>query len=552
MIIKDANDLKEMKTLFCNAKVYLGEGRFAEAVLVDGEDIAAVGTYSELSAAPDTKLVDCGGRTIIPGFNDSHCHLLSVGEQMNRPHITNIRSIDAMVEVCRQFIVDHPEVKSTGLHGFGWNQDLFTEGEKRIPNRHDLDRISTVFPVVLERTCGHILTCNTKAIEMLGLDATTPDLEDGSFWREEDGYPSGVFAENACNLPIGLIPELTESQLKSNFLSAMRYASSLGVTSVQSNDLSINKDLHEMISRVIDDVYESEETTLRYRHQICYLSPEEIKESAENGIFSKYGQLQHGRKLAVGPLKLFKDGSLGARTALMRKEYADDPGNFGMECLSEELMDSLVQTADELGIQVVTHVIGDGAVEGTTASYEKVIGKGPNKNRHALIHCQITDMPLMERIRRSDIRIFYQPIFLNYDLHVAGQRVGERLASTSYAFGTAIRNGSHVSFGTDSPVEDIDPFAGVFSAVTRKDLSCFPEGGFYPNECISVEEAIDAYTIGSAEAEFAENWKGRIAPGYVADMVILDKDIFTVPHDEIKDIRPVCTILGGKIVYGSI
>jgi predicted amidohydrolase YtcJ len=126
------------------------------------------------------------------------------------------------------------------------------------------------------------------------------------------------------------------------------------------------------------------------------------------------------------------------------------------------------------------------------------------------------------------------------------------MASTSYAFGTAIRNGSHVSFGTDSPVEDIDPFAGIFSAVTRKDLSCFPEGGFCPGECVTVEQAVDAYTIGSAEAEFAENWKGRIAPGYVADMVILDRDIFTVPHDEIKDIRPVCTIFDGKQVYGTI
>ena len=541
-----------MSTIYFNAKVYLGEGQFAEAVLVNGTDIEAVGTFKELSAlSEDAKRVDCGGRTMIPGFNDSHCHLLMVGEMVNRPHITNIKSIDAMVEVCRQFAEDHPNVKSEGLHGFGWNQDLFTEGEKRIPTRHDLDRISTEFPVILERTCGHILTCNTKAIEMLGLDENSPDLKDGSFWREENGYPSGVFAENGCYLPLNLIPESSEEQLKENFLAAMKYATSLGVTSVQSNDLSSNKDPNGIISKVIDDVYENEETTLRYRYQICYYTPEEIRESARSGMFSRYGQLLHGRQVTVGPLKLIKDGSLGARTALMRNEYADDPGNFGMDCMSPELMDSLVKAADELGIQAVTHVIGDGAVEETVASYEKVIGNGPNKNRHALIHCQITDAALMERIRRSHIHIFYQPIFLNYDLHVVASRVGEELASTSYAFGTAIRNGSFVSFGTDSPVEDINPFYGVFSAVTRKDLDLFPEGGFCPGECITVEQAVDAYTIGSAEAEFAESWKGRIAPGYVADMVILDRDIFTVPHDEIKDIRPVCTIFNGKAVYGS-
>jgi predicted amidohydrolase YtcJ len=542
-----------MKTLFFNAKVYLGEGRFASAVLVNGTDIEAVGTEEELLALSEgAEKINCEGRTVIPGFNDSHCHLLSVGAMVNRPHITNIRSIDAMVEVCRQYIEEHPSVRSEGLHGFGWNQDLFTEGEKRIPTRHDLDRISTEFPVVLERTCGHILSCNTKAIEMLGLDADSPDLEDGSFWREEDGYPSGVFAENGCYLPLKLMAEESEEQLRENFLAAMRYASSLGVTSVQSNDLSVNKDPKGLISKVIDDIYENEDTSLRYRYQICCYTPEEIRESAKSGMFSKYGELLHGRRVTVGPLKLFKDGSLGARTALMRNEYADDPGNFGMDCMSPEVMDSLVSAADELGIQVVTHVIGDGAVEGTVESYEKVIGQGPNKNRHALIHCQITDAPLMERIRRSDIRIFYQPIFLNYDLHVVASRVGDAMASTSYAFGTAVRNGSHVSFGTDSPVEDINPFDGVFSAVTRKDLSCFPDGGFYPEECITVEQAVDAYTIGSAEAEFAESWKGRIAPGYVADMVILDRDIFTVPHDEIKDIRPVCTIFNGKIVYSLI
>ena len=540
-----------MKTLYFNAKVYMGEGQFAESVLVNGSEIEAVGTAGELFES-DAKRVDCGGRTIIPGFNDSHCHLLAVGEMVNMPQIGNIKSIDAMVEVCRQFIEEHPNVKSEGLHGFGWNQDLFTEGEKRIPTRQDLDRISTKFPVVLERTCGHILSCNTKAIEMLGLDENSPDLTDGSFWREESGYPSGVFTENGCYLPIGLIPRQTEAQMKENFLAAMSYATSLGVTSVQSNDLSVNKDPDGIISKVIDEIYENGETTLRYRYQICCTTPEEIRASAVKGMFSKYGQLLYGRQVTVGPLKLFKDGSLGARTALMRKEYADDPGNTGMDCMAAEVMDGLVSTADELGIQVVTHVIGDGAVEGTVESYEKVIKGGHNKNRHALIHCQITDMKLLERIRESDIHIFYQPIFLNYDLHVVSSRVGDGMASTSYAFGTAIRNGSHVSFGTDSPVEDINPFYGVFSAVTRKDLNCFPEGGFCPNECVSVEQAVDAYTIGSAEAEFAESWKGRIAPGYVADMVILNKDIFTVPHDEIKDIRPVCTIYNGITVYGSI
>ncbi len=538
-----------MRTFYYNAKVYLSKGHFADAMIVDGSDIESVGTFEGLEhEAQGAVRVDCEGRTIVPGFNDSHCHVKMVGEAMSRPQIMNIKSIDAIVELCRQFAEDHPNVRTDGLAGFGWNQDLFTEGEKRVPNRHDLDRISTEFPVVLERACGHILTCNTKAIELLGLDENSPDLTEGSFWREENGYPSGVFAEAGGDLPRSLIAAPDFAKTRANFKNALDYASSLGITSVQSNDLTVGKN-DDMTFGALADIYEKGEGKVRYHCQICCDTPEDLKRSVGSGLFSKYAQPLYDRMLSVGQLKLFKDGSLGARTALMRKDYEDDPGNRGMDCLDADAMYELVKTADSYGIQTVTHVIGDGAVEGVVECYEKVLDGRPNINRHGLIHCQITDKALMERIKASDIRVFYQPIFLHYDLHVVEDRVGKETASTSYAFGTAIRSGIHTSFGTDSPVEDINPYDGIYCAVTRSDLTGFPEGGFYPQERITVEEAVDAYTIGGAEAQFAERWKGRIAPGYVADFVILDRDIFTVPAEEIRKVRPVCTVLGGETVY---
>ena len=219
--------------------------------------------------------------------------------------------------------------------------------------------------------------------------------------------------------------------------------------------------------------------------------------------------------------------------------------------MSGGVMLELVRLADENGIQAVTHVIGDKAIEETLKCYEAVLHDGKDKNplRHGLVHCQITDMPLLERIVRDDVIAMYQPIFLDYDMHAVIPRCGEELSSTSYAFGTMARLGAHVSYGTDSPVEDCDPFANIYAAVTRKDRHGYPEGGFFPNERVDIYTAIDAYTSGSAYAQFMESSKGRLKTGYAADLVMLDKDIFTIDPMEIPSVRPVLTMVGGRIVY---
>ncbi|MDY5211727.1 amino acid permease [Intestinibacter sp.] len=208
-----------------------------------------------------------------------------------------------------------------------------------------------------------------------------------------------------------------------------------------------------------------------------------------------------------------------------------------------------VMGISDAGIQVATHVIGDGAVEKTIDSYEKTFGKEGNKLRHTLVHCQITDRALLERIAKLGIVVSYQPIFLDYDMHIVEKRCGKELASTSYAFKTLGDLGAKIAYGTDCPVEDCNPFPNIYSAVTRKDSKGFPEGGFYPEECVDVYTAVDAYTEGSAYMEFMEGKKGRIKPGQLADIVVLDKDIFTCDPMEIKDILPVMTMVDGKIVY---
>lgn len=538
-----------MKKVLHNAKVYVEKGVYAQAVLVEDGLIAKVGTDEEVlkAAGNDAEITDCGGKTLIPGLNDSHLHFMQTGEVMNQAQIDGVSSIDEMIEICKGFAEQHPEQVKTGLHAIGWNQDLFTDSD-RLPDRHDLDKISTEFPIVLERVCGHIVSTNTKLIEMLGIDGNSPQFPDGDFLIGEDGYPNGIFTANACNIAKAIVPDFTMEERRKILIDTMKDAVAHGLTSVQSNDVGTTFMDGPAAFKMFHDVYDSGDALLRYRHQVCFNDFEEFRTYLTEGEFAK-GSYDEDSWLTLGPLKLFKDGSLGARTALMKNGYEGDPDNHGLEWIKPEEMHRYCQLAKEYGMQVVTHCIGDAAVASTMDCYEAAFVDGENKLRHALVHCQITDEALLERIAEKDILVFAQPIFLDYDMNIVENLCGKELASTSYAFGTLMRKGAHVSYGTDCPVESYNPFENIYMAVTRKDRAGRPEGGFYPTECVDVESAVDAYTIESAYAEFMEDKKGRIKEGYYADMVLLDRDIFTVDPMEIKEILPVMTMVGGKVVF---
>ena len=534
-----------MKTILCHAKVYVEKGCYAQAVLVEDGLIAKVGTDEEIMSCKEDgmQVIDCGGRTLIPGLNDSHLHFMQFGETLNQAQIDGVSSIDEMIRICREFAEKHPERVRDGLHAIGWNQDLFID-DKRIPDRHDLDKISTEFPIVLERVCGHIVSTNTKLIEMLGIDGDSPQFPDGDFLIGEDGYPNGIFTANACNIAKAIIPDFTLQERREILLDTMKYAVSHGLTSVQSNDVGTTFMDGPAAFKLFHDIYDKGEALIRYRHQVCFNDLEAFSEFAQ-------GKYEPDSWLTLGPLKLFKDGSLGARTALMKDGYVGDRGNHGLEWIKPDEMEKYCQLAKKHNLQVVTHVIGDAAIERTVDCYEHAFIDGENKLRHALVHCQITDEKLLDRIAEKGILVFAQPIFLDYDMSIVEELCGKELASTSYAFGTLQRKGAHVSYGTDCPVEDCNPFPNIYMAVTRKNRNGKPDGGFYPSECVDVETAIDAYTIESAYGEFMEDRKGRIKEGYYADLVLLDRDIFTVDPMEIKDILPVMTMVGGKIVYQS-
>ncbi len=530
-----------MDKILINGKIYVDKDNFQEAMWIKDGIIAQVGTNEEILKNDADSFLDLGGRTVLPGLNDSHMHLTMVGEGMNTLGLNGARSVEDVINLGREFLNEHPEL--TALYGRGWNQDFFTKGEKRLLNRHDLDQISTEIPVVLSRVCGHVVSANTRAMEVLSIDENT-FVDGGTVELGEDGNPNGVFNENATKLILNAIPDKSYSQRESEFLAAADYAIKNGITSVQSCDVMSGD--FQPVFEMIHNIYNEKKTSLRYGHQFNFQDIADFKRYLE----TEFHKDNYDEKfLSKGALKLFKDGSLGARTALMRKEYEDAPGTLGVAALSDEQLQALYDLATENGIRAITHAIGDGAAQSVINAIDSTMKNGENSLRHGIVHLQITSFDQLQRIADLNIPIMYQPIFLDYDINIVEDRVGKELASTSYAFNSLYNLGAPVSLGTDSPVEDLNPFPNIYCAVTRKTIGGHPEDGFNPKECMSVEDAIDAYTIGSAFNEFKENFKGRLKPGYVADLIVLDRDIFTIAPDEIKDIKVDRTMIDGEFVY---
>ena len=531
-----------MSTLIYNANIYVERGVFAQALLIgDDGKIAAVGTEEEVRAASNGQETqfDAQGKTIVPGFNDSHQHLFNTGIALAAVRLQGVTSIAEVIERSRRYIEENHPQPGEVIHGMGWNQDYFTD-EHRLLTRHDLDKISTEYPIIFDRACGHILTCNTKALEMAGITTETVPNAGGAI-DQENGELTGVVRENARSQVRCLMSERSLETKKRLLRTAIKHANATGVTSVQTCDVRLGD--WESTLQAYNEVL-AETPTLRAYHQFSFMEPKGFQAFLDKGYRTGTGN-DFNR---IGPLKLFVDGSLGARTAYMRKPYADDPSTRGIATLTEEELDTLVGMAVKNNCGVAIHAIGDAAVENVLNAYDKVCD-GTNPLRLGIVHVQITDRPLLERFTKNDILALVQPIFLHYDTGIVEDRVGKELAATSYAFKTLHDLGVHTSFGTDSPVEDMDPIPNLYCAVTRKNLRGEPAGGFHPEECMDIYEAVDAYTIESAYASFDEKVKGRLMKGYLADLVVLSDNIFEVPSDDILKIKVDATMVNGQFVY---
>ena len=528
-----------MKICYYNAKVYTADGTIQEAFVTENGRFLSVGK-SEILRIGSDRQIDLQGKFVCPGFIDSHMHLLGLGQTLTIAMLhQHTDSLEDMLECLKQ---TNPG-RGGWILGRGWNQDLFAD-VKRMPDRHDLDQVSREHPVCAVRACGHALSVNTKALELLGITAATPQPEGGQIVIE-NGFPNGIFFDNAMELVMGAIPHPKKEDIKTMLRAGCKLLNTLGITSCHSDDYSTLPGLDwKLVNEAYRELEEEKELTVRVYEQANFPELSALQEFIRAGNLTGYGT----DLFRTGPLKLLGDGALGARTAYLTKPYADDPSTRGLSVFSQEQFDQLIGYAHENGMQVAVHCIGDACLDMVLDSLEKALTTHPREDhRHGIVHCQITRPDQLERIARLRLHVYAQSIFLDYDSHIVTQRVGEDLANSSYSWKTLMEFGCTVSNGSDCPVEFPYVLRGIQCAVTRKDLNGF--GPYLPQQAFTLSEALNSYTKMGAYAGFAEKKHGQIAPGYLADFTVLDHDPFATKAEKLKDIRVLATYLGGEQVY---
>ena len=529
--------------LFYNGHFYTGPGYAASVLWAQGGRIRALGGPELLAAAPpELPRTDLGGGWALPGFNDSHLHLLDVGRGLASVDLFGASGPADIAARCAAFVRAHAVPPGQAVYGNGWNQDLFA-GPHALPTRADLDAAVPDHPLLLDRVCGHIMLCNTAALRAAGITSQTPDPPGGGIDRGPGGEPNGLLRDNAVALVRPLLPAETPAACAGRWRAALAHAAAHGLTSVQTCDVR-SRDWPTVLA-ALEELDAQDALPLRLTLQCAMDTPADLQALWDAG----YRPGAHGKRWKIGPLKLFLDGSLGARTAWLRGGYADAPGAHGLCCLPMAEALALARKADAAGMQVVAHAIGDGAMEEMLDIIETLNAPrgGANPLRHGVVHCQVTAPGQWDRLAALGAGALVQPIFLDYDHTIVTARCGAALAGTSYAFGDAVRRGLPVSYGTDAPVESLDPLRNLYAAVTRRPLS----GGapWQPQQAVTRAQALFCYTQGSAWQEFAEAEKGRLAPGLLADFTVLDRDYFTVPEADIPRLRVQATVTGGQVVY---
>ena len=529
-----------MTTVYFGGSVYTGELPLCQAFAVKDGEFIFVGSNDEAAALEADERIDLGGAFVCAGFNDSHMHVLNFGQSLTVAPLHEHTSSAEDVIAC---LKETKPGRGGWILGRGWNQDFFA-GEKRMPTRWDLDKVSLTHPVVATRACGHALCVNSRALEVLGVTKDTPQIEGGEIVME-NGEPNGVFLDNAMDLVLDSIPAPGREEVKDMLRAAMRTLNSYGITSCHSDDYCA---FHALSWREVNAAYreleEAGEMTVRVYEQSNFADVSALAEFVREGNTTGAGSAF----FRIGPLKLLGDGALGARTAYLSRPYADAPDTRGLSVFTPEQFDALIGYAHENGMQIAVHCIGDACLDLVLASLEKALAAHPRADhRHGIVHCQITRADQLERIVKMGLHVYCQSIFLDYDIHIVRERAGEALAKTSYSWKTLQSLGATVSNGSDCPVELPRVLAGMQCVVTRKDLA--GNGPYLPDEAFTVREAIDSFTKGGAYASFEEHEKGRIGPGMPADFVILGASPFEVEASEIKDIPVVETVLAGKRVY---
>jgi predicted amidohydrolase YtcJ len=542
-------------TIITHAKIWAVDKAHpeAQAVAVLGDRIVAVGTNADIDQwrGPHTRVIDAGGKLVLPGFNDAHVHFIDGGASLDR---VQLKDATTPQEFARR-IGEQAKKLEKGEWVLGGEWDETKWDPPNLPTKELIDPLAPDTPVLVTRYDGHESLANSVVLRLAGITAKTPDPPGGVIVRDQHGEPTGVVKDAAQDLVFKVVPPMTHDQLVRVVKRAMEHAASLGVTSVQ----HMNPDYEDIA--VYSELRERGELITR-----IYVAPliPQVDDQVRLGIRHAFGDSY----LRLGALKAYADGSLGSGTAYFFQPYLNTPNNRGllndtMQPLS--LMRDRMMKADAAGLQLCTHAIGDEAISIILDLYAEIAKAHPGTlelsgnvrryvepdRRFRIEHAQHMAAKDFDRFAQLHVIASVQPYHAIDDGRWAESRIGHDRASRTYAFRTFLDHGVRLAFGTDWDVAPLNPMLGLYAAVTRATLDGKNPNGWFPEQKITLPEAIEAYTMGSAYAEFQDNVKGSITPGKLADMVILSDDLFSIPPEKIRDVKVLKTMVGGKIVYDA-
>jgi predicted amidohydrolase YtcJ len=518
----------------------------AEALAAKGNAIVAVGSYKEIKPYIDkkeTEIIDLQGKLALPGFNDAHVHFIYGGHALMSVSLDRVTSFDEIQRRVKEKVED----KNDGewISGRGWDQEILPG--KKWPTKELIDEVAPNNPVTLSRICGHCTLVNSYVLRISGITKDTPNPPGGVIVKDPNtSEPTGILHENAMELIKR--PQLSDKESREMDMQAVKLAvkeaARFGVTSVHDLDGKIG---------IFKELLDEDELMVRvYAGVPLILSLEKIREYKE----WKQKLIDNNHMLKFGVIKGFIDGSLGSSTALLAEPYKNNLSTSGLMLMTQEELNEIVTLYDKENFQIAIHAIGDKGVNVVLDAFEESIKRnGKRDARHRIEHATAIIPEDIPRFDTLGVIPSVQPVFgPSYGQTIRSffeDRFGPERAKYTNIWNTLSKAKARMAFGTDWPVESLNPMEGIYSAVTRKSISDKSGNAWLLEERLSVEEAVECYTLGSAYASFEEEIKGSLQVGKLADIVVLSKDIFTIPEEEILDTDVVYTILGGKVIYSS-
>lgn len=527
----------EEGTLFTGGTVVAGAAQTPHssyAVYAAAGVIRDIGPAATLSTRyPQARLVDTTGMTVLPGLADAHGHLYGLGVALDVVSLTGTASEDEVVARVKQ--------RAAGARagewviGRGWDQNDWPV--KEFPTSAALSAAVPDHPVFLERVDGHAGWANDAAMRIAGVTAATPDPDGGKIIRDPSGNPTGVFVDTATSLVERAIPPASPAQRKARVLAAAEAIAAAGLTEL--HDAGIEGATIAAVQELIDEK--------RFPIRVYAM----LSDGAQllDTWFARGPLLNYGDRLSVRAVKLYADGALGSRGAALLAPYADDPGNSGLMIASPEHIEDVARRGRAAGFQINAHAIGDRGVRNVIDGYERA-GVSP-ADRFRIEHLQVIAPEDVSRLPRLGIIASMQPTHATSDMYWAEARLGPQRVLGAYAWRTVLDAGGRLALGSDFPVEDVNPFFGIYAAVTRQDQKGWPEGGWYPSQRLTLAEAIRGFTLDAAHAAFEETSRGTIEPGKLADLTIVEGDLYSMPAAELYKAKVRYTVVGGEVVFGA-